>query len=382
MTETQTLQRVSVSLKERTYDIVVGTHILSQTGELIKPLLARPRIAIVTDENVAALHLNPLLSSLKAVGITADPILLPPGEGSKDFNTFERLLNRLLDLRLERSDSLIALGGGVIGDLTGFAASIFRRGINFIQIPTTLLAQVDSSVGGKTGINTKHGKNLIGSFHQPSLVIADTGILDTLPNREFLAGYAEVVKYGLLGDAGFFEWLEKNWRQLLAGDPSTRQFAVASCCRMKAEIVARDEREMGERALLNLGHTFGHAMEAATGFSDRLLHGEGVSIGMALAYRLSAKLGFSTLQDTIRVEQHLRDVGLPIRPVGATPETLVELMKQDKKVYKGQLTFILAHGIGKAFMTQDVPAETVLGLLHETMMADSDLSLRKHVEAD
>jgi len=358
--------RLRVELGARGYDIVIGRGLIADAARWLAPVLNRPRIAVVTDTNVAARHLPAFLASARLGGIAAEAIVLGPGEASKTYETFGELLDRLLELRIERRDTLVALGGGVIGDLTGFAASVLRRGVEFVQAPTTLLAQVDSSVGGKTGINSRHGKNLIGSFHQPKLVLADTGALDTLPRRELLAGYAEVAKYGLLGDAGFFDWLEAHGAALLAGDDALRRHAIETSCRMKAAIVARDEREDGDRALLNLGHTFGHAFEAATGFSDRLLHGEAVAIGMTMAFRLSARLGLCPGQDALRAERHLAAVGLPTRPPPGQPETFFELMKQDKKVADGRMTFILARGIGDAFITREVDPADVIACLRES----------------
>ena len=274
---------VPVALGARAYDIVIGRGLLASLGERINTLRPHARVVIVTDETVAARHLAAAEAALKAAGIDSARILVPPGEGSKNYATFEKVCEAIIGARIERNDLVVALGGGVIGDLAGFAAACARRGLDFVQVPTTLLAQVDSSVGGKTGINSRQGKNLVGAFHQPVLVVADSALLDTLPKREFRAGYAEVAKYGLLGDATFFAWLEKNWQDVFAGG-SAREHAIAVCCRGKAGIVARDERETGERALLNLGHTFGHALEAGCGFSDRLLHGEAVALGMALMY--------------------------------------------------------------------------------------------------
>ena len=358
---------ITVGLGERAYDIHVGAGLLARAGELLKPL-ARGVVPVVTDEHVAALHLEPLLASLQAAGIAARPIIMPPGEVSKSFAGLEKLSGELLEMGIDRKGLVIALGGGVIGDLTGFAAGVLKRGVAFAQIPTTLLSQVDSSVGGKTAINAKQGKNLIGLFHQPRIVIADTTLLATLPRRELLAGYAEVVKYGALGDADFFNWLEANAVKALGGDTAAIVHAVAYSCRMKADIVARDERETGERALLNLGHTFGHALEAATGFSDRLVHGEGVAIGMALAFRLSVKLGLAPGQDADRFIRHLKAIGLPsaisdIPGPRASADELVGHMAHDKKVADGKLTFILLRGLGQAFVTRDVPIEAVKEVL-------------------
>jgi 3-dehydroquinate synthase len=359
--------RLTVGLGDRAYDIHVGAHLLCGAGALLKPL-ARGTVPVVTDSHVAALHLDPFLAALEKEGIAARPIVLAPGEGSKSFAGLESLTGRLLDMGIDRGGLIVALGGGVIGDLTGFAAGVLKRGVAFAQVPTTLLAQVDSSVGGKTAINARQGKNLIGLFHQPRIVIADTALLATLPRRELLAGYAEVVKYGALGDADFFNWLEAHAAAALAGEEAAIVEAVAHSCRMKAAIVARDERESGERALLNLGHTFGHALEAATGFSDRLVHGEGVAIGMALAFRLSVALGLCPGQDAERFIRHLKAVGLPsaIADIaGARPgaEDLIGHMAHDKKVSEGRLTFVLLKGLGQAFVTRDVPVAALKDVL-------------------
>ena len=369
MTET-----VHVPLPGRAYDVVIGPGLLAEAGQRIAPLLRRPKVAIITDENVAALHLDPLRDGLARDGLDSRAKVLPAGEATKSWENLTACVEWLLEERIERRDVVVALGGGVIGDLVGFAASILRRGVRFVQIPTSLLAQVDSSVGGKTGINTRHGKNLVGAFHQPSMVLADTSVLDTLPLRDLLAGYGEVVKYGLLGDAEFFGWLEKNGPALARGDDSARIAAVRRSVEMKAEIVVRDETEQGDRALLNLGHTFCHALEAATGYSDRLLHGEGVAIGCALAFELSARMGLCPQEDPSRVRAHLRDMGMKtdlgdIPGELPGPEALLDLMGQDKKVVDGQLRFILARGIGKAFVSADVARETVLGVLSDGMRA-------------
>ena len=360
-------ERVPVKLDNRSYDIHVGSGLLAQSGALVAPF-ARGIVPVITDKHVADLHLQTVLASLRAANLDAREIVLAPGEGTKSFAGLEQLSNTLLEMGIERGGLIVALGGGVIGDLTGFAAGILKRGIDFAQIPTTLLAQVDSSVGGKTAINTRQGKNLIGLFYQPRIVIADTDALSTLPARELRAGYAEVAKYGALGDADFFTWLESNGPKVLEGDKASRIRAVAHSCRMKADIVARDEREAGDRALLNLGHTFGHALEAATGFSDRLLHGEGVAVGMVLAFRLSVRLGLCPAHDATRLEAHLRQVGLPssIADIpGERPAAplLLEHMAHDKKASGGKLTFILARGLGKAFATKDVPLPAVLDIL-------------------
>lgn len=363
---------VRVELGERSYDVVIGPGLLQQAGARIAPLLNRRRVVVVSDENVAALHLQALRAGLARADIEMVALALPPGESTKGWEQFSRTVEWLLEQKVERGDVVVAFGGGVIGDLVGFAAAVLRRGVRFVQIPTSLLAQVDSSVGGKTGINAPHGKNLIGAFHQPSLVLADTAVLGTLTARDFLAGYGEVVKYGMLGDVDFFAWLEKNGPVLAAGDMAARVEAVTRSVQMKADIVARDETEQGDRALLNLGHTFCHALEAATGYSDRLLHGEGVAIGCALAFELSARLGLCSQEDPSRVRAHLKDMGMKTDLAdipGDLPdaETLVELMAQDKKVVDGQLKFILARGIGQSFVTGDVPPEVVLSVLKDAL---------------
>jgi 3-dehydroquinate synthase len=362
---------VKVKLGRRSYDIVIGENLLAEAGKRIAKLKPGTSVAIVTDGNVAHHHLATLEKSLEAAKISYRSVLLSAGEGTKNFSNLETVAEAILQSRIERGDLVIALGGGVIGDLAGFAASVVRRGVGFVQIPTTLLAQVDSSVGGKTGINSPQGKNLIGAFHQPELVLADLSTLDTLPAREFRAGYAEVAKYGLINDVKFFEWLEKNWREVFEGG-AARAKAVATSCKAKAAIVARDERESGERALLNLGHTFGHALEAATGYSDRLLHGEGVSLGMALAFRLSAKLKLCKHADVTRVVSHLDNAGLPTRlsqiPGSLPgPDGLLSLMMQDKKVARGKLVFILAKGIGKAFIAKNVDTKVVREILTDAL---------------
>ena len=360
-------EEITVELGARRYPIQVGAGLIAKAGALLKPIAKGP-VPVVTDSHVAALHLEPLLASLKGAGIAAREIVLPPGEGTKSFGELEKLCGALLDLEVDRGGLIMALGGGVIGDLVGFAAGILKRGVDFVQVPTTLLAQVDSSVGGKTAISVRQGKNLIGVFHQPRLVIADIATLATLPKRELLAGYAEVAKYGALGDADFFAWLEANATKALAGDEAALSHVVAHSCRMKAAIVARDEREAGERALLNLGHTFGHALEAATGYSDRLLHGEGVAIGMALAFRLSERLGLSPAVDTARLVAHLKNLGLPTAIAdipGPCPDvdTLLTHMAHDKKAKDGRIVFVLAKGLGKTFTTAEVPAEALRAVL-------------------
>ncbi|MBN9017600.1 MAG: 3-dehydroquinate synthase [Rhizobiales bacterium] len=364
---------VRVELGARSYDILIGRGLLDVAGSEIAARLPGARAAVVTDRNVAAAQLPRLAASLAAAGIEVLPVIIEPGEASKSFGMLEHVVRQVLAARLERRDVVIALGGGVIGDLTGFASAIVRRGMRFVQIPTSLLAQVDSSVGGKTGINTPEGKNLVGAFHQPELVLADTGTLDTLSPREFRAGYAEVAKYGLINDAPFFAWLEANWRGIFAGGPE-REHAVATSCRSKAKVVAADEHETGERALLNLGHTFGHALEAATHYSDRLVHGEAVSIGMVLAHRFSARMNLCSPDDGRRVARHLAEVGLPteMRQIpGELPDAdgLMALIAQDKKVSRGTLTFILTHGIGESFIAKDVPPAEVRAFLKETLEA-------------
>ncbi len=364
--------KVHVDLPGRAYDIMIAPDLLVQAGDLIAPLGGRKNVCILTDENVAGLHLQALQDALRQAGIASEALALPPGEGTKCWAQLERSVEWLLSQKVERGDVVIAFGGGVIGDLAGFAAAILRRGVRFVQIPTSLLAQVDSSVGGKTGINSPSGKNLIGAFHQPSLVLADTALLGTLTSRDFLAGYGEVVKYGLLGDADFFEWLEAEGPALAAGDTDARVRAVTRSCQMKADIVQRDETEQGDRALLNLGHTFCHALEAATGYSDRLLHGEGVAIGCALAFELSARMGLCSQEEPSRVRAHLRDMGMKVDMAdiaGDLPdaEGLLALMGQDKKVLDGKLRFVLARAIGDAFMTGDVPSDMVLGVLNDAL---------------
>jgi len=362
---------VNVALGERSYDIVIGRGQLALLGQKIVALRPGSMAAIVSDETVARLHRAATEAALAAAGIGTTCVTVPAGESSKSFVMLERVCEALVSARIERADVVVALGGGVVGDLAGLAAALVRRGLDYVQVPTTLLAQVDSSVGGKTAIDSVHGKNLFGAFHQPILVVADTALLDTLPARQFRAGYAEVVKYGLIGAAGFFAWLEANWRDLFAGG-AAREHAIAVSCRMKAAIVARDERESGERALLNLGHTFGHALEAAAGFSDRLLHGEAIALGMALAFAFSAKRGLLPRSQAERVERHLAAVGLPIHLssiLGGLPDAdrLMELIAQDKKVKRGKLTFILARGIGESFIAPDVDAAEVHAFLVEKL---------------
>ena len=365
-------ETVHVDLGARSYDVRIGTGLIERAGAEIAPLLKRPRVAVLTDETVGALHLDALRAGLGDVAITA--LALPAGEATKGWDQFSRAVDWLLAKKVERRDVVIAFGGGVIGDLAGFAAAVLRRGVRFVQIPTSLLAQVDSSVGGKTGINSTHGKNLIGAFHQPSLVLADIGVLATLTPRDFLSGYGEVVKYGLLGDAAFFDWLEDNGPALAAGDRALRQYAVRRSVEMKARIVERDETEEGDRALLNLGHTFCHALETATGYSGRLLHGEGVAIGCALAFELSQRLGLCSQEEPSRVRAHLKAMGMKADLAdipGDLPDAdgLLALMAQDKKVVDGKLRFLLARGIGEAFVASDVPGDAVKSVLEEALRA-------------
>jgi 3-dehydroquinate synthase len=359
---------VHVSLEGRGYDVLIGQGLLDGAGGLIAPFAGRKRCAIVTDETVAGLHLERLTASLRAAGLSASPIILPPGEGQKSWAGLERLSEALLALELERRDLVIAFGGGVIGDLAGFAAGVLKRGIDFVQIPTTLLAQVDSSVGGKTAINARAGKNLVGLFHQPRLVLADLDVLATLPARERLAGYAEVVKYGLIDDPDVFAWCEANAARVLAGDVAALAYAVETSVKAKARVVAADEREGGVRALLNLGHTFAHAFEAAIGYDDRvMLHGEAVGMGLGLAYRFSADQGLCSGQDAARASAHLDAIGFS-RPKTAPggpfhAESLVAAMAHDKKVQDGKLTFILARGLGESFIAKDVSPGAVSAFL-------------------
>ena len=370
---------VEVSLGERAYDIVIGRDVLQSLGARIAALRPGARTVIVTDRTVAKHWLEPTEAVLSQAGIPAARIVVEEGEGSKTYAGLQAVSEALIAARIERNDLVIALGGGVVGDLAGFAASILRRGVDFVQVPTSLLAQVDSSVGGKTGINSPQGKNLLGAFHQPILVIADTAVLDTLSPRQFRAGYAEVAKYGALGDEAFFAWLEANHADIVRGGPA-REHAIATSCRAKAAIVARDERETGDRALLNLGHTFGHALEAATGFSDRLFHGEGVAVGMVLAAQFSAQLGMMAPAAATRLEHHLAEVGLPthLQDIAGfaqeglgDADQLMTLMAQDKKVKRGKLTFILLEAIGRAVITGDVEPSLVRDFLQAKLVSRS-----------
>jgi 3-dehydroquinate synthase len=368
---------VRVSLGDRSYDVLIGSGLLARAAELIHARLGAARCAVVTDENVAGHHLARLEAALSAVGRHAGSVVLPPGEATKSFASLARLCERLLEMGLERGGLIVALGGGVIGDLAGLAASLVRRGVRFVQVPTTLLAQVDSSVGGKTGINTPQGKNLVGTFHQPSLVLADISLLATLPPREFRNGYVEAAKFGLLGDAAFFGWLERNWPAVAAHETDAVAHVVATSVAGKAAIVARDETETGDRMLLNLGHTFGHALEAWAGYSDRLLHGEAVAIGICLAFDLSRELGLVDAATMARVTAHLAAAGLPTRIADIPGEPgpgvapLMTIMGQDKKVRDGRLTLILVRGIGAAFVSRDVDAATVEDFLAQRIAVDS-----------
>ncbi|GAB4525148.1 MAG: 3-dehydroquinate synthase [Parvularculaceae bacterium] len=370
-------RRIGVSLGDRSYHIIIRRGLIGDAGRLLKPILARPRAFVVTDENVAPLYLAPLKSGLEGAGISVEEYIVAPGETSKSMAALERLLEWLLDRGVERPDCILALGGGVIGDLAGFAAAIVKRGCAYVQIPTTLLAQVDSAVGGKTGVNAKAGKNLIGAFHQPRLVLSDTGALATLPPREFRAGLAEVVKYGLIDNAEFFAWLEPNLPALLAQDAEALGRAIEICCRAKAAIVAADEREGGARMLLNLGHTFGHALEAAAAYDGRLLHGEAVAIGCVLAFELSAEIGLCPPGDAERVRRIFERAGLPTDPVLTSTDRLdaerfIALMRHDKKSMAGGLRFILARGIGRAFVADDVDPSQLRNFLSSRLSALSE----------
>jgi 3-dehydroquinate synthase len=374
MSDRPNTDRLSVDLGKRSYDILIGRGLIADAGKLMLPLLKQKRVVAVTDDNVAPHHLEALERSVRAAGIAIDSIVLEAGEQTKSFAGLEGLLTRLLELGIERRTTLVALGGGVIGDLTGFAAAVALRGIDFVQIPTTLLAQVDSSVGGKTGIDTPQGKNLVGAFHQPRLVLADTATLDTLPRRQMLAGYAEVAKYGLINDPGFFAWLEGNGVDVIERADGPLRHAVLESCKNKARVVAADEREQDARALLNLGHTFGHALEAECGYSDELLHGEAVAIGMVMAFDLSARLGLCPLEDAARVQRHLASVGLPTSPSWIDgrdwqAERLIRHMSRDKKVQDGRIAFVLAKGIGKAFFPAHAELEEISALLETAIAA-------------
>ncbi len=363
--------KVRIELKERSYDILIGNGLLEQSGQILKNMFPRARFAIITDTNVAKFQLPRLVKSLDEAGLNHSTITVKAGEASKSFATLEQVLDELLLAQFERSDIILAFGGGVVGDLAGFAASITKRGMEFVQFPTSLLAQVDSSVGGKTGINTKRGKNLVGAFHQPKLVIADLDALNTLPKRQFTSGYAEMAKYGLIDDEDFFFWLEKNHIDIFNHSPALSK-AIASSCKAKARFVIADEKEAGMRALLNLGHTFGHALEAITGYSDRLLHGEAVAIGMVLAFEFSVELGLCNSQDALRVKRHLQLLSLPtmlsdMNDVDLTIDGLMQAINQDKKVKRGKLTFILTKAIGKSFIEHNVNPDRLIEFLRKKL---------------
>jgi 3-dehydroquinate synthase len=366
-------ERVRVGLEGRAYDIVIGPGLLNRLGTLVKETVGDRQLVLVSDETVAAIYAAKVEAALAAAGLPAPPaVLIPAGEESKSLASYADAAERILALGIDRKTVILALGGGVVGDLAGFLAATLLRGIDFIQVPTTLLSQVDSSVGGKTGIDSAHGKNLIGAFHQPLLVVADTDTLKTLPSRELKAGYAEVVKYGLLGDAEFFEWLEGNGADVLQGDPAAQVYAIKRSCEAKAAIVAADEREGGQRALLNLGHTFGHALEAESGFGHVLNHGEGISIGMVMAFDLSVRLGHCPPSDLMRMRAHLRTHGLPVSPpheVEFSPHALIKRMQSDKKAERGRLTFVLVNGIGQAFVAKDVAQSIVETALSHALAA-------------
>jgi len=370
-TDTAYLRTVSVDLGDRSYDILIGPGLVAEAGRHVARVAPGSRVLVVSDEAVADRHLDALRAGLSDGGVASEAFSVPAGEASKSFVMFEKVVDAILAARLERGDIVIALGGGVVGDLAGFAAGVARRGMGFVQVPTSLLAQVDSSVGGKTGINSPHGKNLVGVFHQPKLVLIDTDLLATLPERHLRAGYAEVVKYGLIDDPDFFAWLDDNWPAVFAGEAALAR-AIELSCAAKARVVAADEREHGNRALLNLGHTFGHALEAALGYGDTLIHGEAVAIGMAMAFRFSVVLGLCPPEDAMRVEHHLHAVGLPTNLAALPAEArdldrLIMLMSQDKKVQRGTLTYILVRGIGKAYIAHDVPRDAVADFLEDEL---------------
>lgn len=370
------VERLRVDLAGRAYDIVVGAGVLADAGREIAALKRARRVFIVSDDNVAKRHLGTLTQSLDAAGIAHEASVLPPGEASKSFGVLEQLTGQMLDANVERGDLIVALGGGVIGDLAGFAAGILKRGLDYVQVPTTLLAQVDSSVGGKTAIDVPQGKNLVGLFHQPSLVLADTAVLDTLPVREMRAGYAEILKYGLIGDAAFAEWVADNTHAILSTSGAERTKAIVTSCRMKARVVEADEREAGQRALLNLGHTFAHAIEACAGYSGKVLHGEAVAVGCCLAFDLSAQLGLSTVEDATLVRQWFAQAGLPasfadLPELGASEDDFIEIMRQDKKASGGKLVFVLARGVGRAFVARDVDEGAVRTLLRTALAQGS-----------
>ena len=368
--------KLRISLKENSYDIIIEHGLLSELGDLISKKFGKPKTFIVTDSNIAVHWLKQTIESLSAQGMSPKVLEVPVGESTKSFINLEKIIDQLLESKVDRDSVLIALGGGVIGDLAGFAGAVTLRGIKVIQVPTTLLSQVDSSVGGKTGVNVRQGKNLVGSFHQPSLVAIDTQVLQTLPSRQLFAGYAEVLKYGLIKDRSFFDWLELNGKKVLEGDKLAQQFAIFTSCRIKAEIVEADEKEKNLRAILNFGHTFGHALEAEAGYDGNLLHGEAVSIGMVLAIELSKSLGYLSGQDAGRAVEYIRNIGLPtnINSIeGSTswhPDGIIQHMQHDKKVSNGQLRFVLIKGIGEAYLTADVERNDIYRVIEKSLSGE------------
>jgi len=368
--------KLRINLKENSYDIIIEHGLLSELGALISKKFGKPKTFIVTDSNIAVHWLKQTIESLSAQGMSPKVLEVPVGERTKSFINLEKIIDQLLESKVDRDSVLIALGGGVIGDLAGFAGAITLRGIKVIQVPTTLLSQVDSSVGGKTGVNVRQGKNLVGSFHQPSLVAIDTQVLQTLPSRQLFAGYAEVLKYGLIKDRSFFDWLELNGKKVLEGDKLAQQFAIFTSCRIKAEIVEADEKEKNLRAILNFGHTFGHALEAEAGYDGNLLHGEAVSIGMVLAIELSKSLGYLSGQDAGRAVEYIRNIGLPtnINSIeGSTswhPDGIIQHMQHDKKVSNGQLRFVLIKGIGEAYLTADVERNDIYRVIEKSLSGE------------
>ena len=368
--------KLRINLKENSYDIIIEHGLLSELGALISKKFGKPKTFIVTDSNIAAHWLKQTIESLTAQGMSPKVLEVPVGERTKSFINLEKIIDQLLESKVDRDSVLIALGGGVIGDLAGFAGAVTLRGIKVIQVPTTLLSQVDSSVGGKTGVNVRQGKNLVGSFHQPSLVAIDTQVLQTLPSRQLFAGYAEVLKYGLIKDRSFFDWLELNGKKVLEGDKLAQQFAIFTSCRIKAEIVEADEKEKNLRAILNFGHTFGHALEAEAGYDGNLLHGEAVSIGMVLAIELSKNLGYLSGQDAGRAVEYIRNIGLPtnINSIeGSTswhPDGIIQHMQHDKKVSNGQLRFVLIKGIGEAYLTADVERNDIYRVIEKSLSGE------------
>ena len=368
--------KLRISLKENSYDIIIEHGLLSELGTLISKKFGKPKTFIVTDSNIAVHWLKQTIESLSAQGMSPKVLEVPVGESTKSFINLEKIIDQLLESKVDRDSVLVALGGGVIGDLAGFAGAVTLRGIKVIQVPTTLLSQVDSSVGGKTGVNVRQGKNLVGSFHQPSLVAIDTQVLQTLPSRQLFAGYAEVLKYGLIKDRSFFDWLELNGKKVLEGDKLAQQFAIFTSCRIKAEIVEADEKEQNLRAILNFGHTFGHALEAEAGYDGNLLHGEAVSIGMVLAIELSKSLGYLSGQDAGRAVEYIRSIGLPtnINSIeGSTswhPDGIIQHMQHDKKVSNGQLRFVLIKGIGEAYLTADVERNDIYSVIEKSLSGE------------